>query len=218
MIREWGVKNFKSIQKANLKLAPLTVFCGVNSSGKSAFLRSIAMLAQSVRTDDNEQITLNGDLVNLGSFEHIYNKNHSEPEQKSEKQTIKQIGIDFAVSLSDKDITFFIEYGYDKKFDNKEPHIFTLTMKCKDKNAEEESAQFIKYMDLDDMIEYDIGFGDIDGGTLDIHSAREIFKTNPYRDHESETELIYPFAILDDSCFFPKELFVTSKFRLVTHH
>jgi len=48
MITKWGVKNFKSILEADLDLAPLTIFTGVNSSGKSSFLHSIAMLKQSV--------------------------------------------------------------------------------------------------------------------------------------------------------------------------
>jgi len=73
MITEWHVKNFKSILDQRLTLAPLTIFCGVNSSGKSSFLQTIAMLAQSGRSAQ-EHFSPNGDLVNLGSFGHIYCK------------------------------------------------------------------------------------------------------------------------------------------------
>ena len=100
MISKWGVKNFKSILNANLELAPLTVFCGVNSSGKSAFLRSIAMLAQSVRTDDEQQINLKGDLVDLGSFDHIYCKKAPKHRSKfSDNSTIEEgtVGINFTI-------------------------------------------------------------------------------------------------------------------------
>jgi len=71
MITKWGVKNFKSILEADLDLAPLTIFTGVNNSGKSSFLHSIAMLKQSV--NDNPVcldqlyglVALNGKIVNL---------------------------------------------------------------------------------------------------------------------------------------------------------
>jgi len=53
MIKQWGVKNFKSILEADLELAPLTVFTGVNSSGKSAFLHSIVMLTQAIKKKVN---------------------------------------------------------------------------------------------------------------------------------------------------------------------
>jgi len=82
MITRWGVKNFKSILDAELELAPLTIFTGVNSSGKSAFLHSIVMLAQAARRKDKGIITLKGNLedgdwIDLGSFDRIYNKRPS---------------------------------------------------------------------------------------------------------------------------------------------
>jgi hypothetical protein len=82
MITEWHVKNFKSILDQKLTLAPLTIFCGVNSSGKSSFLQTIAMLAQSVRSGD-PHFSLNGDLVNLGNFDHIYCRKSKELDKKA---------------------------------------------------------------------------------------------------------------------------------------
>ena len=42
MITKWKVQNFKSIkQETELDLAPLTIFAGANSSGKSTFIQSI---------------------------------------------------------------------------------------------------------------------------------------------------------------------------------
>jgi len=75
MITEWHVKNFKSILDQKLTLAPLTIFSGVNSSGKSSFLQTIAMLAQSAR-NKSKHFSLNGDLVNLGSFNHVLPYTH----------------------------------------------------------------------------------------------------------------------------------------------
>ena len=46
MITKWTVANFKSIAKeTTLDLAPLTIFAGANSSGKSAFLQTIPMIS-----------------------------------------------------------------------------------------------------------------------------------------------------------------------------
>lgn len=46
MLRKLTVKNFKSLHSANLELAPVTIFTGPNSSGKSTALLAI-LLAQS---------------------------------------------------------------------------------------------------------------------------------------------------------------------------
>jgi len=78
MITKWGVKNFKSILDAELELAPLTIFTGVNSSGKSVFLDSIVMLAQAARSKDNGTVVVAGNLLDLGDFDRIYNNKASE--------------------------------------------------------------------------------------------------------------------------------------------
>ena len=72
MITKWGVTNFKSIREADLDLAPLTVFTGVNSSGKSSFLDSILMAAQL----PDERFKLNPYNIQLGEVKHIFH-NHA---------------------------------------------------------------------------------------------------------------------------------------------
>jgi len=74
MISKWGVTNFKSIREVNLDLAPLTIFTGVNNSGKSSFLQSLAMMAQSL---EELHIKLNGCYVELDNFENIYHNKAS---------------------------------------------------------------------------------------------------------------------------------------------
>ncbi|MDR1949996.1 MAG: ATP-binding protein, partial [Spirochaetaceae bacterium] len=41
MLKTWQVSNFKSIREMSepLEFAPLTIFCGTNSSGKSSLLQ-----------------------------------------------------------------------------------------------------------------------------------------------------------------------------------
>ena len=72
-LRTLRLKNFKSIQEANLDLANLNLLVGANSSGKSSLIQAILFLAQNAR-NLNEQsslgrMDLNGTLVGFGSFE-----------------------------------------------------------------------------------------------------------------------------------------------------
>jgi predicted ATPase len=108
MISKWGVKNFKSILDQDLELAPLTVFTGVNSSGKSAFLHSIAMLSQAARSKDNGIITLKGDLIDLGSFDRIFHENSID----LKRQLTDEIGINCTINpKDDKDEYIRLELG-----------------------------------------------------------------------------------------------------------
>ena len=73
MITKWRVFNFKSIRKeTELSFAPLTIFAGANSSGKSTFLQSILLVAQTAAHKIvSRPIVLNGALAHLGQFEDL---------------------------------------------------------------------------------------------------------------------------------------------------
>lgn len=75
MIEQWKLDNFKSVQMpTSLKIAPLTIFCGANSSGKSTFLQSILLIAQTLtRKVDSRSVVLNGTMVKLGRFDDLKN-------------------------------------------------------------------------------------------------------------------------------------------------
>lgn len=79
MITKWTVANFKSIAKeTTLDLAPLTIFAGANSSGKSAFLQTILMISQTLAHEETSRpILLNGPLVKLGAFNDVKSENCS---------------------------------------------------------------------------------------------------------------------------------------------
>ena len=76
MITEWVLRNFKSIAgPAKLRIAPLTILAGANSSGKSTVLQSILMVAQTLRSQrDSRVLLLNGELVRLGTFSDLLHK------------------------------------------------------------------------------------------------------------------------------------------------
>src|SRR6266849_9489114 len=77
MLKSWSIENFKPIvNSGEVKLAPVTVLAGRNSSGKSSLLQSILMIAQTLSNQLPERALLpNGPLVQLGTFEDILNEN-----------------------------------------------------------------------------------------------------------------------------------------------
>jgi len=77
MITKWWIQNFKSFRdRTDLELAPITVFAGANSSGKSTIIQSMLLLKQTVQyAPPTRAIALNGPLLKLGAFNDIKNKN-----------------------------------------------------------------------------------------------------------------------------------------------
>jgi predicted ATPase len=72
MLSKWGITNFKSIYNADLDLAPLTVLTGTNSSGKSSFIQSMLLVAQTMQNQfAGRELVLNGNLLELGRFDEI---------------------------------------------------------------------------------------------------------------------------------------------------
>lgn len=73
-LRRIGLTHFKSIDHAQLALAPLSVIVGKNSSGKSTLLQPILAICQAVRSRDSaERSLLNGSLLKLGRFSEVRN-------------------------------------------------------------------------------------------------------------------------------------------------
>jgi predicted ATPase len=73
VITRWKVFNFKSVRKeTELEFAPLTIFAGANSSGKSTFLQSILLVAQTLAHKvSSRSVVLNGALARLGQFDDL---------------------------------------------------------------------------------------------------------------------------------------------------
>ena len=73
MITRWKLFNFKSVAaETELDFAPLTIFAGANSSGKSTFLQSILLVAQTLANKvGSRSVVLNGTLLRLGQFDDL---------------------------------------------------------------------------------------------------------------------------------------------------
>ncbi|MFJ8145209.1 DUF3696 domain-containing protein [Streptomyces sp. NPDC096094] len=77
MIDQLFLGNFKAFRSADIPLAPVTLLTGLNSSGKSSVLQSLALLRQSYdsftlfsadgEAEDEGGFLLNGELVELGT-------------------------------------------------------------------------------------------------------------------------------------------------------
>lgn len=75
MLRELQIKNFKAwADSGKIRLAPLTIFCGNNSSGKSSIAQFLLMLKQTIESSDRKRVLHLGDkdsLVDLGTFKEM---------------------------------------------------------------------------------------------------------------------------------------------------
>jgi predicted ATPase len=75
MITSLRIKNFKSWQDTkDIRLAPITLFFGVNSAGKTSLLQFLLMLKQTAGSPDRRRVLNLGDYssaVELGTFEDL---------------------------------------------------------------------------------------------------------------------------------------------------
>ena len=92
MITNWKVSNFKSIrEETELSLKPLTIFAGANSSGKSTFIQSLLLIAQTLAHKvSSRSVVLNGALTSLGQFDDL-KSNGSETDQITIKCTCEPL-------------------------------------------------------------------------------------------------------------------------------
>lgn len=73
MLKEWTLHRFKSVyDRTHLPLAPLTVFVGANSSGKSTVIQSLLLTAQTLQNPvPSRSVVLNGHILKLGAFDDV---------------------------------------------------------------------------------------------------------------------------------------------------
>ncbi|APP05217.1 MULTISPECIES: DUF3696 domain-containing protein [Vibrio harveyi group] len=69
MINKIKLHNFKSYRDQEFELSNLTVFCGNNSVGKSTAIQALSIPLQSKFRDT---VSLNGDLIEVGTIEDIH--------------------------------------------------------------------------------------------------------------------------------------------------
>jgi predicted ATPase len=93
-LREWTLRNFKSVEDASVSFAPLTLLVGSNSSGKSSLLQSILLISQAAAGDVELSMTLNGPLVELGDFQDVlFAGIRSSPAVRGDQKSIEISGV-----------------------------------------------------------------------------------------------------------------------------
>ena len=73
MLKSISLENYKCFRdEVDIEIAPLTILCGINSSGKSSILKSLLMLKQTSESNSTDgSIIFSGDFVDCGTFEDI---------------------------------------------------------------------------------------------------------------------------------------------------
>jgi predicted ATPase len=106
MLKSWYIQNFKAIlDSGKLKLAPVTVLAGRNSSGKSSLIQSILMIAQTLGNRLPDRALLpNGPIVQLGTFEDIL----------SEQTNLRAITVGFTLEEEKEELTDEWEWGFER--------------------------------------------------------------------------------------------------------
>lgn len=75
MLTEWTLGRLKAVSNpVTLTFKPITVFAGLNSSGKSTVLQSVLMISQTLSNQNPDKpCIINGNIVQLGTFTTILN-------------------------------------------------------------------------------------------------------------------------------------------------
>ena len=99
MLTNIRLRNFKAFRDTgDIPIAPLTVLTGSNSSGKSAIVRAMMALRQTVESrDQNTAFVPTGEYVDLGTFEDFV----------FERDIKSSVCIDIASNVSSGNSTFF---------------------------------------------------------------------------------------------------------------
>lgn len=111
MLKSIGLENYKCFKnKTDIEIAPLTVLCGVNSSGKSSILKSLLMLKQSYEnTLSFNELTFNGKYVDNGCFKDVVYMNKGNSFKISNSFEIARPPKGKVAGISESDATTFNE-------------------------------------------------------------------------------------------------------------
>lgn len=103
MINNIKIKNFKSFSEKQIDFSYMTVFSGLNSSGKSTVINSILLPMQ---LEKNKKLFLNGIYFNLGTFKDIFHQWADEDSLTVEyvyNEAKSTISMDYEQSIEDND-------------------------------------------------------------------------------------------------------------------
>jgi predicted ATPase len=82
MIKSFELSNFKSVANdTEVSFAPLTIFAGANSSGKSTLLQALLLISQTFSSKvSSRSVVLNGNTLRLGAFDDLKSFGSTRPD------------------------------------------------------------------------------------------------------------------------------------------
>lgn len=151
MINKISFKNYKAFDEGEIKIKPITILIGANSSGKSSIMQLLLMLQQTALAEEsyNSALKLNGGSISLGENVNLFRK----------KDTSKDISIsieyDNTTDKSEKLIEELINDILFQKFQNPNGKVQTkdinfLANQLVSLNSSKSTENLIKI--LDDVI------------------------------------------------------------------
>lgn len=174
MFEKLSIKNFKSISdEQELRLAPITLIYGPNSSGKSTLIQSLLLIQQTMlKPNITGGLVTNGINLKLGNFPVIVNKHESDKDIEFKVEYFvkerlrgrneifhKKYKLNFSfVNNSDYSFSYLKRYQYVNEMDNNNKKIIIDNvflnqlstkniLKLKKKEAEEMALSFKFYED-----------------------------------------------------------------------
>ena len=91
MLENLHLINFKAARNLDLPLAPLTLLAGLNGSGKSSILQSLAAIRQSYQLGQSRGLQLRGPISHLGKGKDVL----SEGAEEKITLTMREDGVEF---------------------------------------------------------------------------------------------------------------------------
>ncbi len=149
VIKNLYLENFKSFShKQRIKLAPVTLLFGPNSTGKSTIMEAMSYLCEVVSGNLDADITAHGgQALNLGGFKNIVNR--------KDVSKLIRIGLDIDLTAIDVEDYFLHEYTSEYKFDYKSLY-FEVEISFNDSLAIETPYVSKIIYNYDDMLKFNL--------------------------------------------------------------
>ena len=111
MLKQLNITNLKSIEKANLKLASLTLLTGANSVGKSTALQALMLLIKN--SHPVNRYSMEEQIRYLDNFAAIRNKKTNARNVNIEVHDDKNIGHSIDITMDDIVVNSLLDYEFE---------------------------------------------------------------------------------------------------------
>ncbi|WP_288450131.1 DUF3696 domain-containing protein [uncultured Acinetobacter sp.] len=235
MFQKLSIKNFKSIPDwQELRLAPITLIYGPNSSGKSTIIQSLLLLQQTMlKPNKNGGLVTNGLNLKLGNFPVIVNKHdlkkdiefkleyiHMENNrQKNEYHKKFEFVYGYIDNLSGYSFSFLKNYKYfsEMQFEKKKINVvnefvnnlvLNNSLKMTKEEVEDNSISF-KYSENNNYFFEDIHKLKIDKAIIKKMITLPTYKSTLNYSVPSSTELSFELHSIKSNSIHPEQFKIT---------